>query len=71
MDIRELLVHIRAEPSNRQVARDTGVDRRTVQRYREWATAQGLLAGPLPTIDELQARLDQAMPARRPPQNAS
>jgi transposase len=71
MDIRELLVHIRAEPSNRQVARDIGVDRRTVQRYREWAQAQGLLTGPLASLAELQVRLEQTMPQRQPPQNIS
>lgn len=37
MDIRKLLIHVRAQSSNRQVQRDTGLDRRTVQRYREWA----------------------------------
>jgi transposase len=71
MDIRELLAHIRAETSNRQVARDTAVDRRTVHRYREWAAAQGLLVGPLPTLDELQTILEQTMPSRQPPQNIS
>jgi len=71
MDIRELLVHIRAETSNRQVARDIGLDRRTVQRYREWATAQDLLADPLPPMDKLQALLEQTMPAVPPPQNIS
>jgi len=71
MDIRELLVHIRAETSNRQVARDIGLDRRTVQRYRGWATAQGLLADPLPPVDKLQALLAQTMPEQAPPQNIS
>jgi len=71
MDIRELLVHIRAETSNRQVARDTGLDRRTVHRYREWAQAQGLLTGPWAALTELQARLEQTMPSRQPPQNIS
>jgi len=53
MDIRELLVHIRAGSSNRQIERDTGIDRRTVGRYREWAEAQGLLKGPLPPLGGL------------------
>jgi hypothetical protein len=58
MDIRELLIHIRAESSNRQVYRDTGVDRRTVQRYREWAQEEKLLEGELPGLEELLVRLD-------------
>ena len=53
MDIRTLLLHIRDNPSNRGVATDTGVDRRTVQRYRQWAQAQGLLDGPLPPLEQL------------------
>ena len=39
MDIRELLLHMRAGSSDRQIERDTGIDRRTVKRYRDWATA--------------------------------
>ena len=50
MDIRELLRHLRASDSDRAVQRDTTIDRRTVQRYRAWAAAQGLLTGPLPAL---------------------
>lgn len=71
MDIRELLNHIRATPKDRQVQRDTGVDRRTVRRYREWARAQGLLDEPLPPLEELQALLDKTLPDPLPPQNTS
>jgi FixJ family two-component response regulator len=35
MDIRELLNHIRAGSSDRQIARDVKIDRRTVKRHRE------------------------------------
>ena len=42
MDVRELLLHIRAGSSDRQIERDMKVDRRTVKRYREWAEAQGV-----------------------------
>jgi len=71
MDIRELLLHIRAGSSNRKIERDTGIDRRTIKTYRDWATAQGLLARPLPALEELQVLLDQTMPKQLPPQNVS
>jgi len=50
MDIRELIRHLRATDSDRAVQRDTGIDRRTVQRYRTWATEHQLLIGPLPAM---------------------
>jgi hypothetical protein len=71
MDIRELLLHIRAGSSDRQIQRDTRVDRRTVKRYKDWAEAQGLLEGVLPSLEELQIRAGQTMPNESPPQNVS
>lgn len=71
MDIRELLNHIRAGSSNRQIAGDLKVDRRTVQRYRQWAEEQGLLEGPLPELGDLLTLLDETLPGKQPPQNAS
>lgn len=71
MDIRELLRHIQANASDRRVHRETGVHRLTVKRYREWAAEQGLLAGPLPPIEELQALIEATLPNQRPPQNVS
>jgi transposase len=71
MDIRELLLHLRAHSSYRQIQRDTGFDRRTVKRYRDWAQAQGLLAGELPPLEELQSRLVAFFQEKAPPQNRS
>jgi transposase len=71
MDIRELLLHMRAGSSDRQIERDTGVDRRTVKRYRDWAAARGLLDALLPPVEQVQALLSQTMPAPLPPQNVS
>ena len=71
MDIRELLLHIRAGSSNRQTAQDMRLDRRTVSRYREWAEEQGLLEGPLPALGDLLILLDQTVPGHQPPQNVS
>jgi transposase len=71
MDIRALLLHIRANPSNRRVQQESGVDRRTVKRYRQWAESQGLLKGDLPALSELQSLLDRTLPEPIPPQNVS
>jgi len=71
MDIREILLQMRAQRSDRQVARDTGHNRRTIRRYREWAETQGLLEGELPTLEELQQCLKVSLPERIPPQNQS
>jgi transposase len=71
MDIRELLVHIRAGSSNRQIEKDLHIDRRTVGRYRAWADGQGLLEGTLPSLGELVALLERTMPTHNPPQNIS
>lgn len=71
MDIRELLLHIRAQSSDRQVERDTGFNRRTVKRYREWAAQQGLLKGEMPALEELQALVRQSFEEKTPPQNVS
>ncbi len=71
MDIRELLIHIRAQNSDRQVARDTGHHRETVKRYREWLQEQGLLEGEIPPLEELQQRVTSGLPGRVPPQNLS
>src|SRR5215212_9637927 len=67
MDIRELVRHLRANDTDRAVQRDTGIDRRTIQRYRTWADAQGLLTGPLPAVEELQRRVQQTLTAPAPP----
>src|SRR5919202_3497337 len=71
MDIRELLIHIRDNPHDRAVQRDTGVDRRTVQRYRRWATHHGLLTDPLPPLADLHALLATTLDLPPPPQNVS
>lgn len=71
MDIRELVRHLRASDSDRAVQRDTGIDRRTVQRYRTWATEQQLLTGPLPALEEVQRLVQQTLTAPAPPQMVS
>ncbi|HWE61951.1 MAG TPA: IS21 family transposase, partial [Chloroflexota bacterium] len=71
MDIRELLRHIQQTPSDRAVARALGMHRRTVQRYRQWAAAQGVLSGALPPVAQLHALVAQTCPALPPPQTIS
>src|SRR6266511_4109205 len=71
MDIRELVRHLRASDSDRAVQRNTSIDRRTVQRYRTWAAAQGLLTGPLPALEELQRLVQQTLTAPAPPHMVS
>jgi len=71
MDIRELLLHLRAQSSYRQIQRDTGLDRRTVRRYREWAKEQGLLEGELPGLEDLQGLIESSLQEKAPPQNQS
>ena len=71
MDIREILTQLQAGASDRQISRDLNLARQTVKRYRTWAEAEGLLTGELPPVEVLQARLDQALPLKLPPQNTS
>ena len=71
MDIRELVRHLRASDSDRAVQRDTGIDRRTVQRYRAWATEHQLLTGPLPALEEVQRLVQQTLTAPAPPHMVS
>jgi transposase len=71
MDIRGLLLHLRAQSSDRQIQKDTGLNRRTIKRYREWALHEGLLVGPLPAPEELATRLQTTLPEKTPPQNSS
>jgi len=68
MDIREILRRLREQHSDRRIAKDLNINRRTVQRYRDWAIAEKLLTGELPDHQTLMARL----PAEQtPPQNSS
>ena len=71
MDIREIILHLRRYESNRAIQRETGLHRQTVKRYRDWATAQGLLEGPLPPLTELEQIVQQSLPEKPPPQNQS
>lgn len=58
-------------PTNETVAGAMKVDRKTVGRYRAWATEQGLLTEPLPALGDLQRLLDETLDSPPPPQNSS
>ena len=71
MDVREILRRVQAGQSDRAIARETGIHRKTVARYRVWAEEQGLLDSTLPSLSELHQRLEETMPVSPPPQNVS
>jgi hypothetical protein len=71
MDIREMLRHLQRGQSNRAVAKALGIDRKTVARYRTWATEQGLLKESLPSLSELQRLVEETLDNSPPPQNES
>ena len=70
IDIRELLRHLQQNQSNRAVHRALGLSRETVAKYRQWAEKEGLLSGPLPSLADLQTRLQASLPSA-PPQTVS
>ena len=71
MDVHEVVRLLQAGASDREVAQLVGRNRRTVARYRRWAEREGLLAGPLPAVGELETRLVASLPATLPPQQTS
>jgi len=71
MDIREIVMQLRQGISQRQIAQEMKLNRRTVQKYSRWAKKHQLLEGDLPPLEELQALLEQTMPEPAPPQNVS
>jgi len=71
MDIREIIRRLQHGQSERGVARDMGIDRKTVGHYRAWSAEHGLLEGPLPPLGELQRLLEETLPSTPPPQNVS
>lgn len=71
MDLKELIRLLRAGASDRRIGKLLGHTRRTVQRYRSWASEQGLLAGEVPPLAEVQQRVAATLPAAVPPQQTS
>ncbi len=71
VDIRAILMQLRAGVSQREIERELKLNRRTVKKYREWAERHGLLKGELPPLEELQALLGDMSSGGAPPQNVS
>jgi Integrase core domain len=71
MDVREVLRHLQTTTSLSAIQRATGLNRRTIMRYRRWATEQGLLAGPLPPLAGLPRLAAQTLAPPAPPQTVS
>lgn len=71
MDVREIVVQLRAGVSDRQIAKGLQISRNTVKRYRNWAKEQGLLEGVLPDIVGMQGLLAETKPVDVPPQQVS
>jgi transposase len=71
MDIREILRRIRQGQSDRAIARETGINRKSIGRYHTWGQEQGLLDGELPSLDELQRLVEESLNNGAPPQNES
>ena len=57
LDVREMVRRIRMGEGDRQIARDMAASRKTVARYRAWATREGLLEGDLPAAFLIEAKL--------------
>jgi transposase len=71
MDILEVLRLLRAGESDRAVRDRLGLNRRTVAKYRSWASEQGFMDGALPTPAEVRRRLEATQPVALPPQQTS
>lgn len=57
MDIREILYELRAGQSERAISRHTRMHRKTIHQYHEWAKRAGLLEGELPSVGQLEQRV--------------
>ena len=66
-DLRELLRHLQATTNDSAVQRATGLNRRTIARYRAWAEQHALLTDPIPPLDELQQLVSTTLTIPPPP----
>ncbi len=74
MDLHALVRRLRAHKSDNNIAKAMHLDRRTVAKYRAWATAQHLLdaSREMPDLKTLHALAEATLePITPPPQNQS
>lgn len=71
MDLHAVLRRIQAGEKDRAIARALHIDRRTVAKYRAWATANHVLDGPLPDLATLHRQVAASFGRGRPPQAES
>lgn len=71
LEIRELIRRVPLGDTDRRIARDLQVSRKTVRKYRAWARQHDVVAGPLPDAATLQAQLKATLPISPPPTVAS
>lgn len=72
MDLHQLVRRLRANEKDRRIAKTLRLDRRTVAKYRAWATTQHLLEGEMPDHQALHALAKATLDATPPPsQNRS
>ena len=65
LDIREMIRRLRLGEPARAIARDLGVSRNTVSKYRKWADKEGFLKSPGPAdLGSLKAALDSLEPEK-------
>jgi transposase len=62
LDVRELIRRWQAGETDRAIARELHVARKTVVKYRAWAEREGWIEGRLPTLEELDARVRALLP---------
>jgi transposase len=62
LDVRELLRRWQSGETDRAIARELQVARKTVAKYRAWAEREGWVEGALPTLEELDARVRALLP---------
>lgn len=67
LEIREVIRRLQLGETDRRIARDLQVSRKTVSKYRTWAHGQELLTGALPDPEALQALLSTTLPVVIPP----
>lgn len=72
-DLRELLRHLQSTTNDSAIRRATGLNRRTIARYRAWATQHHLLdpTVPLPSLEALQHLAATTLTIPPPPQTCS